>query len=86
MTMHRKHRLVVDITLSSPCTEQEAMDELRRRLPSASLDADEGDGSNFHVKSFQRVVTTLKLKWIAKALRNYQGTSVRDTLYLMRSS
>ena len=73
MTKKRKHRLVVDITLSSPCTEQEARDELRRRLPSASLVA------NFHVKSFSRVVTALKIKWIANALRNYRDTSVRDT-------
>ncbi len=86
MTKKRKHRLVVDITLEEPCTEREAINELRYDLNCARL------GSRivreavtvWNVKSFTRVITAFKVAWVAKALRNYHGTSVRETLDIMQ--
>ncbi len=87
-TKKRKHRLIVDITLEEPCTEREALDELRYDLNCAKL------GSRivreavtvWNVRSFQRVVTALKLQWIKKAQCDYAGESVYITLKAMRKN
>ena len=85
MTMKRKHHVIVEITFDEPVPMKTAT-VLVKRIMSNSYSEIGFYGRTYKIKSFARVVTALKFKWIAKALRNYHGTSVRDTLYLMRSS
>ena len=88
MTKKRKHYVVVEITLEEPCTEKEAINELRHNLNVARANSEQVDAAVtvWNVKSFQRVTTALRHNWVKKAQRQYTGESVYHTLSTMRNN